>query len=245
MKNIATIAGTLLLIVSVAAACAANTASTTQIETVAATPAAATVAADTTAASTDAASTGAASTGAAATVVEHVSADSAAWESAAATTITLDGSSITVAGEGVTVEGSQATITAAGVYNLSGALADGQIVVDTGDEAPVYLILNGVELSSSTSAPLFISKAEEVVIVLADGAQNFLTDGSAYVYASAEEDEPNAALFSKANLTLTGSGALTVQGNYNDGIASKDGLLIDGGVITLDAIGSASRRESV
>jgi hypothetical protein len=139
------------------------------------------------------------------------------------------------------VAGSQATITAAGVYALSGALADGQIVVDTGDEAPVYLILNGVELSSSTSAPLFISKAEEVVIVLADGTQNTITDAASYVFASAEEDEPNAALFSKANLTITGSGALTVQGNYNDGIASKDGLLIDGGVITVSAVDDGIR----
>lgn len=244
MKNIATIAGTLLLIVSVAAACAANTASTAQLEQAAAATVAATVVtADTTAstASTEASTASTTATTPVVAVSTVASIDAAAWENAAATTIVLDGSAITVEGEGVSVAGSQATITAAGVYAISGALTDGQIIVDTGDEAPVYLLLNGVELNSSTSAPLFISKAEEVVIVLADGTQNTITDAASYVFASAEEDEPNAALFSKASLTITGSGALTVQGNYNDGIASKDGLLIDGGVITVSAVDDGIR----
>ncbi len=89
-------------------------------------------------------------------------------DAARTTRITLDGAAIQVAGGGVTVKGSQATITAAGVYRLSGALADGQIVVNTADKAPVNLILDGVTLSNAASAPIYIMKAQEAVILLAD-----------------------------------------------------------------------------
>ncbi|MEA4906477.1 MAG: carbohydrate-binding domain-containing protein [Anaerolineaceae bacterium] len=152
-----------------------------------------------------------------------------------AVTLTLDGDAIQVTGSGVSVEGAQATITAAGTYVLSGALADGQIMVDTPDEDPVRLVLDGVELSSSTGAPLYVAAAEKVILILPEGSHNTVSDAASYVYASAEEDEPNAAIFSKADLSIAGSGALTVNGNYLDGITSKDGLVIAGGVIAVTA----------
>ena len=159
----------------------------------------------------------------------------------ATTTLALNGDSITVSGEGATAVGSVATITSAGTYVLSGALADGQIVVDTGDEDPVTLVLNDVQLSSSTSAPINIVNAEKVLIQLAGGSTNTVSDAATYVYPSAEIDEPNAAIFSKADLTIFGEGALTVTGNANDGIASKDGLIIAGGTITVNAVDDGIR----
>ncbi|MFZ6026308.1 MAG: carbohydrate-binding domain-containing protein [Chloroflexota bacterium] len=158
-----------------------------------------------------------------------------AFDASAAVAIVLDGDSITAAGSGITVDGRTATITAAGVYRLSGSLADGQIAVDTQDEATVYLILSGVTLHNTTGAPLAVLDAEKVVLVLADGTQNTLSDAETYVFENPEGDEPNAALFSKADLTITGAGALAVNASYNDGIASKDGLVIAGGTITVDA----------
>ena len=56
-----------------------------------------------------------------------------------------------------------------------------------------------------------------------------------------DTDEPNAALFSIADLTITGTGALTVNGNSNDGITSKDGLVIDSGTITVTAVDDGIR----
>lgn len=171
----------------------------------------------------------------------HEDATDYVWENAAEVPIVLNGSAITANGEGVSMAGSTATITAAGVYRLSGSLADGQIIVNTTGKEVVRLILDGVDLRSTTSAPLYIQAAEEVVIVLAENSQNALTDGESYVFASAEEDEPNAALFSTADLTIYGTGALTVNGNYNDGIASKDGLLITSGKITVNAVDDGIR----
>ena len=154
---------------------------------------------------------------------------------AAETRITLNGDSIDATGDGVMVTGSKATITAAGTYRISGKLADGQIVVDTEDEEEVRLILDGVDIRNSTGAAIDVASAEVAVIVLAGGTENFVTDGESYVFADAEEDEPNAAIFSKADLTIDGDGALAVAANFNDGIASKDGLVIAGGKITLTA----------
>jgi len=89
--------------------------------------------------------------------------------------------------------------------------------------------LSGVDLRNSTSAPVYIANAKKTVIVLADNTENFITDGASYRFENPAEDEPNAAFFSKGDLTIYGNGSLTVNGNYNDGIASKDGLLIASG----------------
>ncbi len=163
------------------------------------------------------------------------------WDSSAVVSIQLNGDSITADAAGVTVHGSTATITSAGTYSLSGTLRDGQIIVDSADKAVVRLILNGVNLSSATSAPIYVANAERTVIVLAENSQNTVTDGAAYVFASADEDEPNAAIFSKSDLTFFGSGLLSVSGNYNDGIASKDGLILASGTISVSAVDDGIR----
>lgn len=157
-----------------------------------------------------------------------------------ATTIAL-GETITVGGPGASVDGTTVTVTAGGAYRLSGTLEDGQIVVDAQDKETVTLILDGVDVTCSTSAPIDVRNAEDVVIVLADGAENRLADGVAYVYDDPDTDEPNATLFSKDDLTITGGGALTIDANYNDALTGKDDLTIAGGVIVIDSVGDGIR----
>ncbi len=149
--------------------------------------------------------------------------------------ILLNGDSISAESAAVSVNGSVATITAAGEYRISGTLNDGQIVVDTTDPETVTLVLDNASLNASNTAPLYIANAEKVIITLAEGSSNSITDGANYVFATAEE-EPNAALFSNDDLTINGSGALTVTGNYNHGIASDDDLKITGGTITVTSV---------
>ncbi len=159
------------------------------------------------------------------------------------TQITLNGSTITVSGNGVSVDGSTATITAAGTYSLSGSLADGQIIVDTTDKATVKLILNGVDLHCSTGAAIYVLNAEETTINLADLTENVVSDETRTAAEETEsgEDDPNAAIYSKSDLTIFGDGSLTVNGNDNDGIASKDGLVIASGTITVNAVDDGIR----
>ena len=103
------------------------------------------------------------------------------------------------------------------------------------------LVLNGVDISNSTTAPIAILNAEDAVIVLADNTANNVTDATSYVFPNAEEDEPNAAIFSNAGLTISGNGSLTVTGNYNDAISSDDTLVITSGTITVNAVDDGLR----
>lgn len=163
------------------------------------------------------------------------------WNRAETTMINLNGDSIVVEGAGVVVEGSHATIVAAGAYSITGNLTDGQIVVDTQDAETVGLILNGATINSATSSPIYVANAENTVIVLADGTENLVSDGAAYVFSAVEVDEPNAAIFSSDDLILEGSGTLVVNGNFNDGIASKDDLTITGGTLIVTAVDDGIR----
>lgn len=157
------------------------------------------------------------------------------------TAIEFDGNTISVSGSGAEVSGTTVTIGDAGTYVLTGTLTDGQIVVDAGKDDTVRLVLNGVSLACSTSAPIYCIKAGTLVLTLAEGAQNSVTDGSAYVYASADEDEPNAAIFSKSDMVINGAGSLSVSANYNNGITSKDNLVIMDGNLNVTAVNDAIR----
>lgn len=155
--------------------------------------------------------------------VEEYSADKAV-------TITLDGSSAQINGSGCVINDSTVTITSGGTYTLSGAMG-GQIIVDAKGEE-VRLVLDGARITCADSAPIYIKKAKQVIITLAEGSENMLTDGVSYAY----DEEPEAALFSKADLILEGSGSLTVNGSFRNGIQSKDSLEIHSGTYIVNSV---------
>lgn len=157
----------------------------------------------------------------------------ASWDEKSAVKIKLSGDTITADDENVEVDGSKVTITGAGTYVLSGTLNDGQIVVDSDDKDAVRLILNGAEITCSSSSAIWV-KDGETIITLADGTENTLTDGAEYTTDS-EDDEPKAAVYAKDDLTFNGSGSLTVNGNYKNGIQCKDALKFVSGTYTITA----------
>ena len=170
----------------------------------------------------------------------HDLAEDYLWDEAAVTEVALGGDSARAEGGGVTVDGNTVTVTRAGTYRFSGTLTDGQIRVDTADEEVVRLILDGVTVSHSAGAAINIVSAEKTVLILAEGSVNRVSDGEEYSFEEGE-DEPNATIFSKGDLSISGGGSLTVEANYNDGVASKDGLVIAGGTLTVDAVDDAVR----
>ena len=145
------------------------------------------------------------------------------------------GETSTVEGEGAEVKGNKITITKAGTYSVSGKVDDGQIIVDAGKEDKVYIILNGVDITCKTSAPIYVKQAKKAILSLADTTENNITDGEHYVLEDSSSDEPNAAIFSKDDLTIIGKGKLTVNANYNNGIVSKDDLKLQSGDIVINA----------
>jgi hypothetical protein len=151
------------------------------------------------------------------------------------TRIHFDDREITITGEGAAVSGSTVIILSEGTYAISGTLADGQVLVSTDKGAAVELIMEGATINCSNSSPLYIENAKNTKIVLADNSRNRLTDGAVYSANKTKKDEPNAALFSRDDLTISGNGSLEVTGNYDDGIASKDKLNIESGTILVNS----------
>lgn len=163
------------------------------------------------------------------------------WSASTATQITLSGTTATVSGSGVTVSGTTVTITEAGTYVVSGTLSKGQILINAADDALVRLVLNGVDITADTNAAIYAATANKLVLILADGTTNTVTDVTSYTYADTENEEPNAAIFSKCDLSINGTGALTVNANFNNGIGTKDDLVIADGNITVTAVNNALR----
>lgn len=174
------------------------------------------------------------------TTVEEALADDVAvetgdtsWDAADATTITLSGTGAESGGDAVSAEDGTVTINAAGTYVLTGELT-GQVVVDSAGDGVVRLVLDDATITSPTSAAIEVVDAASVVVVLADGSTNALSDAATYDDTS--EDAPTGALYSTADLTIGGTGALTVSGNSNNGIVGKDGLVITGGTIEVTSV---------
>ena len=171
----------------------------------------------------------------------HGDADDYTWDETKEVAITLDGDSISGEGVGLSIDGSTLTITAAGTYRLRGDLSNGSIIVNSLEEKPVRLILDSVRIHNESGPAIKILAADKLLIVLAHGTENVLSDGASYVIEDAETQEENATLFSMADMTISGTGSLSVTGNYEDGITSKDGLLITEGTISVTAIDDGIR----
>lgn len=152
--------------------------------------------------------------------------------------ITFSDGSATISGEGATAEGETVTISQAGTYILSGTANNGRIIVSADKTAEIKLIFNGVDITCADNAPLLVSKAKKVYIVLEDDTENVFTDSASY---SLGEDDRNTdgAILSKADLTINGSGTLTVNANYKHGIVSKDDLVITDGNINVTSASTA------
>lgn len=136
----------------------------------------------------------------------------------------------------INLENGSSTISKSGIYEITGTLREGSLVVDidkTADKGAVYLVLNNAGISSTKSAPILVKGAKKVVLILENGTTNTLYQGSGVTVD--KDGDPSAALFSKADLTITGSGTLKVTSDFNDGITGKDELKITDGIILIQS----------
>jgi len=143
----------------------------------------------------------------------HYSEQDLSWDTSSETAIDLSNPTAT---DGVTVEDGTLTITKAGTYKLSGEY-QGQIKVETADSDAVRLVLDNANITNSSGAALNVVNADEVILY------------------SAGEDDPDAVVYSKADLTIAGEGTLKVNGNHEDGIHTSDGLVIASGTLEVNA----------
>lgn len=124
------------------------------------------------------------------------------------------------------------TITQPGTYLLSGTLDDGRVTVDvSGEEDKVQLVLGGVRIYSEGGAAICVLNADKVFITLAAGTENSLETGAST--ETLDGYEMNAAIYSRSDLTVNGSGSLHITASAGHGISCKDDLAITGGTMQI------------
>lgn len=150
--------------------------------------------------------------------------------------ITLRGDAVFIDGTGAAADGTTVTITEAGVYVLSGTLDDGEIIVDAGDTDKVQLVLDGVDITNADGPAILVRSADKVFVTLTEGSENTLSDtGEAYAADESLSSNLDGVIFSKADLVLNGSGSLSINASYANGIVGRDDLKITGGTYTITA----------
>lgn len=144
----------------------------------------------------------------------------------------------------LTISGANVTITASSEISVSGESTSGQLAVNVDKtaepEGKVVLNLEGLTLSNSSAAPIYVEAiGDEVQISAKNGTTNTISDGTShtdtYVDSDGNTNTVNGAIFSRDDLKLKGKGTLIVNGNTEDGIVCKNDLKIWNGNITVNA----------
>ena len=146
--------------------------------------------------------------------------------------IQLNGNSATATSDKVQISGNTITIIEEDTYILSGTLDNGTVVVNAADSAKIHLVFDGVNINSNDSAALLILSADKVTVTLASDKNSLSNSG---YFAPVDALNVNAALYSKEDLSLNGSGSLTINSPAGHGISCKDDLVLAGGSYTIEA----------
>lgn len=158
------------------------------------------------------------------------------------TEITGEFSITSTDGSTITQNDSVYTITQAGEYTVTGLLSEGQIVVNADDNAEITIVLNGTSITCSNGSPIYIKNADNVKIKSEENTYNCIVDARAEADDNPDNssnENGNAAIYAACDLKLVGKGALSVTGNYNNGIQSKDDISIKNVTIKVNAVNNA------
>lgn len=129
------------------------------------------------------------------------------------------------------------TISSAGIYVLTGQASNFTVIVEADkNEDKIQIVLNGVEITNDNFPVVYVKSADKCFVTsLGDNKLSvsnlFVSDG---------DTNTDAVIFSKDDLTLNGTGTLTILSAAGNGITSKDDMKITGGSYSitsaLDAI---------
>ena len=158
------------------------------------------------------------------------------------TEITGEFSITSTDGSTITQNDSVYTITQAGEYTVTGLLSEGQIVVNADDNAEITIVLNGTSITCSNGSPIYIKNADNVKIKSEENTYNCIVDARTEADDNSDNsssENGNAAIYAACDLKLVGKGALSVTGNHNNGIQSKDDISIKNVTIKVNAVNNA------
>lgn len=145
-------------------------------------------------------------------------------------------------------------ITAAGIYVFSGTLSNGSILVNAGEDDKVQIVLSNASITNSDGPAIYAITADKVFVTAAEQTVNSLSDGASYAQDTYGYN-PDGAIFTRCDLTINGTGSLTVNGNYRFGVVGKDDVVITNvsldvtsvsdGIVGKDSVSIASGSTSI
>ena len=127
-------------------------------------------------------------------------------------------------------DGQDVTISAEGVYILTGSAENATIIVEAADTDKIQLVLDGVTITNQNAPAIYVKSADKV-FVTSTGENVLSTTGALGADGTTDLD---AVIFSKSDLVLNGTGSLTISSTAN-GISGKDDLKFTGGIYTITA----------
>ena len=152
------------------------------------------------------------------------------WDTNSETLISFDGNNVNINGNGAITSDAKVTINTPGNYRLKGSWTNGQLKVKT--EGVVRMIFDNVNITNGSGAPIYVSDAEKVVVILESDSKNSLVESFS---GTIDSDSITACFYSKSYLSFAGTGSLDVQTQFKDGIVSKDGLVIKNGRFSISS----------
>lgn len=155
------------------------------------------------------------------------------YEAEGSVTVHLEDGKSTADSDAVQIQENVIRITEEGTYILDGTLTDGMVMVEAADTAKIQLVLNQVTLTSKDSAAIYVKSADKVFVTTKEGTENYLTNGG--TYTAIDENNIDAVIFSKSDLTLNGTGNLQITAGEGHGVVSKDDLVLTGGTYEIEA----------
>lgn len=159
------------------------------------------------------------------------------YDESKATQVTLADQTATVTGQGASFSAQTLTISQAGTYVLTGSGKNLKLVVEAADTDQVHLVFQNLTLEGEGTL-LQINKAQEVVISLAEGSQNALTESQA-----SDDEKVKATIHSQVPLTLNGTGNLTLTALTKNALEVEDDLKVLGGTYTVKAANHGFKAE--
>lgn len=162
---------------------------------------------------------------------------SAEFDESKCAVVEFHGTEIKTESSAVSVSGNKVMLLEEGTYILRGQALDAMVIVNADKKAKVQIVFDGVDITSATSAPIYVQEADKVFVTLKAGTSNYLANGGSFV--AIDENNIDSVIFSKQDLTLNGSGTLSVKSPAGHGIVSKDDLVITGGEYNVTAAGHA------
>ncbi len=145
--------------------------------------------------------------------------------------IKLNTSSASCDSDKVQIDGGKITITDEGTYILSGTIDDGMVIINAEESDKIQLVLSNANITDVSGAALYILQADKVFVTMAKGSVNTMTNGGSYV--AIDDNNIDAVIFSKQDLTFNGDGTLTISAPTEHGIVCKDDLVFTGGTYSI------------